>query len=122
MDTIEQLYIERERMKKLAEEHYSIAENYQKEVIGIGNIIIKKEAEKKMKKYIFTFGVGHELGGYCQPIYAKDGTIARGKMVELHGREWGFQYEGEDWEKHKRNPERAWSMEKELEPIYVEEN
>ena len=47
MDTIEQLYIERERMKKLAEEHYSIAENYQKEDIGIGNIIIKKEQEKR---------------------------------------------------------------------------
>ena len=121
MDTIEQLYIERERMEKLAEEHYSIAENYQKEAIGIGNIIIKKETEKKMKKYIFTFGIGHKLGSYCQPIYAKNEIIARGKMVELHGKEWGFQYEGEDWENRKRNPEIACIMEQELEPIYVVE-
>lgn len=74
-----------------------------------------------MGKWIFTFGANQPLAGYCQPIYASNFKIARDKMFEVHGEVWAFQYSEEEWKEQIRNPERFWNMEKELNPIYVEE-
>lgn len=70
-----------------------------------------------LKKFIFTFGVGQQHEGYCQPIYAKDWSTARHVMCEMHGEKWGFQYTNAMWERFKADPNRMWEMEKELMPI-----
>jgi len=74
-----------------------------------------------MEKFIFTFGGNHSLRGKCQPIFAKDYSEARNKMVEIHGVRWAFQYTNEDWEKIKNDKNRFWPMETELEAIYVKD-
>lgn len=72
-----------------------------------------------MEKYLFTFGGGHELQGYCQPIFASSYNEARNKMVELHGLSWAFSYTEENWETIKNDPGRIFKLETELEPIYA---
>lgn len=52
-----------------------------------------------IETFYFTFGVGHKLGGHCQPIQAKNHQEARQKMFEMHGKEWAFQYTEKQWEK-----------------------
>lgn len=66
--------------------------------------------------WIFTFGSGQQHAGYYVKIR---GTFdeARKKMFEKYGKDWGFQYSEEQWEKLKNNPNRWWPMEKELEVI-----
>ena len=73
-----------------------------------------------LEKYIFTFGCGQKNAGYAQPIYAKDYEAARNKMFELHNNKWAFQYTGEHWETMKNRPNRMFTLETELEPIYCE--
>lgn len=72
-----------------------------------------------MNKYIFTFGVGQPLGGYCQPIFAENFLKAREKMVELHGRNWCAGYTELEWQKAKTMV--GSTLEKELEAIYIED-
>jgi len=51
------------------------------------------EVATMMKEiYYFTFGCGQPHEGWCQPILAEDGQVARAKMVELYGNKWSFQY------------------------------
>jgi len=73
-----------------------------------------------LEKYIFTFGCGQKQAGYCQPIFAKDYEAARNKMFELHGGDWAFQYTGERWEAIKNNPDRIYTIEIEMDPVYCE--
>lgn len=51
-----------------------------------------------MNKFIFTFGSGQLYAGFYQPIYANDCTLARKKMIELHGVKWSHQYTEKEWE------------------------
>lgn len=75
-----------------------------------------------MKKYIFTFGCGQELAGFCQPIIAESHKAARDKMFELHGDRWGFQYSEENWEECKQSAkENGYPIERELTPICLAE-
>lgn len=65
------------------------------------------------QEYIFTFGQNMELAGCCVRI--KGNYIeARTKMIEKYGLKWAFQYDAEEWDSWKKNPERAWWMEKEI--------
>jgi hypothetical protein len=73
-----------------------------------------------LEKYIFTFGCGQKQAGYCQPIFAKDYEEARNKMFELHGAKWAFQYTGERWDAIKNNPNRIYTIETEMDPVYCE--
>lgn len=74
-----------------------------------------------MKKFIFTFYQRHKLKNYCQPIYAKDYDVARNKMIEVYGMNWGFQYPEEKWKEwEKEAKKRGIFIEKELPPIYCE--
>ncbi|MCK9477965.1 MAG: hypothetical protein M0R40_00500 [Firmicutes bacterium] len=75
-----------------------------------------------MNKYIFTFGCGQKLAGFCQPIYAKDYTTARQRMVDIHGSNWSMSYTEEEWEAAKEKLRSImFPVEKELEPIKVYE-
>lgn len=67
----------------------------------------------KKQVWRFTFGVGQNNAGYCQPIL---GTFAsaRAKMVSMYGLEWCFQYSEKEWEDIKNDPKRYWEMEKDL--------
>lgn len=51
--------------------------------------------------WIFTFGVGQELGKYYQPVQANDYMQARKKMIEKHGLKWAFQYSLEEFERYR---------------------
>jgi hypothetical protein len=46
---------------------------------------------------MFTFGWGQPHGGCVQPIKAEDAYAARLKMMQMHGRNWSFQYSEEDF-------------------------
>lgn len=50
-----------------------------------------------MKKFYFTFGLGHENNNRYQVIFAKDEQAACQKMSELYGRQWAFCYTHEQW-------------------------
>lgn len=64
-------------------------------------------------EWIFTFGIGQEYGGYCVRI--KGSYIeARKKMMERYGTNWAFQYSATEWDEWKKDPLRAWHMEKEM--------
>lgn len=54
-----------------------------------------------MKKFYFTFGVGHANNDRYQVVFAKSKEEARIKMFELHGRQWAFPYTQEQWEASK---------------------
>ena len=66
-----------------------------------------------MNEWVFTFGVGQKHEGRCVRI---KGTYeeAREEMVRRYGTEWAFQYSAKQWDKWKKDPNRAWCMEKEL--------
>lgn len=51
------------------------------------------------KRWVFTFGVGMELGKYYQPVMAETYSEARNKMVEKHGVKWCGQYEQEEFDR-----------------------
>lgn len=72
-----------------------------------------------MEKFIFTFGGNHPLEGKCQPIFAKNYSEARSKMIEIYGTTWAFQYTEKTWKEAENNKERFWPMEIELEAIYA---
>ncbi len=56
-----------------------------------------------MSLHYFTFGIGSELAGYCQPIMANTPDRAREKMCEMYGNNWSFQYTVEEREQSKLN-------------------
>lgn len=70
-----------------------------------------------MKKYYFTFGVGKELGSRYLVIFAKSETDACRKMMMLHGNEWAFCYNHEQWALSKL--EGFFNELKPLEPVYA---
>lgn len=74
-----------------------------------------------MNKYIFTFGSGHLYAGFYQPICASDASIARAKMVELHGVKWSHQYSEDEWNSISESPSRLFTLERPLEVVYCEE-
>jgi hypothetical protein len=49
------------------------------------------------KIYYFTFGGGHPLHGYCQPISGHNWLDTREVMVNIYGTRWAFQYTEEEW-------------------------
>lgn len=70
-----------------------------------------------IKEYwIFTFGCGHYHAGKYVKIL---GTFseARQKMVDKYGRNWAFQYSGEEWTRLYNDPNRCYPLETELEVI-----
>lgn len=52
---------------------------------------------KKTQTWMFTFGWGQPNAGCVQPIKAEDAHAARLKMMQMHGRNWSFQYTEEDF-------------------------
>lgn len=64
-------------------------------------------------EWVFTFGIGQRLGGRCVRI---KGTYeeARQKMVDVFGNKWAFQYAASQWDEWKKDPSRAWRMEKDI--------
>lgn len=71
--------------------------------------------KEKPKWWYFTFGCGQKQAGFYVKIF---GTydVAREKMFEKYGSQWGFQYSEREWEDWvKRCPKSM--LEKELEVI-----
>lgn len=66
--------------------------------------------------WYFTFGSGQEHEGFYVKIKG-DFSTARGKMFEKYGNKWAFQYSEKEWKTTEADPNRWWSMEKELEVI-----
>lgn len=66
-----------------------------------------------MTEWVFTFGYGQQNAGKCVRIKG-DYHEARRKMIEKYGVQWAFQYSAEEWDKWKKDPSRAWFMEKEV--------
>lgn len=52
-----------------------------------------------METYIFTFGSGQELEGFCVRVIGTDYYSCREIMCNKFGEEWCFQYSLADWEK-----------------------
>lgn len=50
-----------------------------------------------LQKYYFSFGLGHELKDYYQPIMAVDEITAIEKMHEIYGDRWAHVYEESQW-------------------------
>lgn len=50
-----------------------------------------------MEEYIFTFGSGQELEGFCVRVKGLDYYDCRKKMCERFGEEWSFQYSLKKW-------------------------
>ena len=67
----------------------------------------------KENEWVFTFGIGQPLAGYCIRIAGTYGE-ARAKMWEQFGDRWAFQYGAEEWDEMKKNPNRIYPMEKEI--------
>ena len=66
-----------------------------------------------MNEWIFTFGYGQAMQGYCVRVkgsYAE----ARQKMFDKFGRNWAFQYSAEDWDKWKEDKSKPWITEEEI--------
>ncbi len=72
-----------------------------------------KDSASKKEEWIFTFGSGMPLAGYCVRIEG-DYAEARAKMCEKFGIRWAFQYSAEEWDAWKKDPQRAWYMEIEI--------
>ena len=51
----------------------------------------------EQKTWMFTFGWGQPNAGCVQPIIAENAHAARLKMMQMHGREWSFQYTEEQF-------------------------
>ncbi len=65
------------------------------------------------EEYIFTFGSGQPLAGYCVRVPGSYGE-ARAKMIEKYGLEWAFQYPADQWDEWRKDSQRAWLMEREI--------
>ncbi len=67
----------------------------------------------RMTEWVFTFGFGQPHAGHCVRI---PGTYdeARQKMMDRYGPHWAFQYSAEEWDAWKKDPNRAWFMEREI--------
>ena len=65
------------------------------------------------QQWIFTFGVGQKNEGCCVRV---NGTFdeARAKMMFRYGKEWSFQYDAAKWDEWKKDPDRAWTLEREI--------
>ncbi|MHA6258323.1 hypothetical protein ACXYMX_00290 [Sporosarcina sp. CAU 1771] len=50
-----------------------------------------------MKKFYFTFGSGHPKHNTYQVIFAKTEEVAYKKMFAIHGTQWAFCYNQEQW-------------------------
>jgi len=68
----------------------------------------------KNNEWIFTFGCGQPNEGCCVRLKGTYGE-ARKQMVDLFGNRWAFQYSAEEWDAWKKDPNRAWYMEREIE-------
>lgn len=66
-----------------------------------------------MNEWVFTFGSGQRNAGKCVRIRG-DYHEARRTMMEKYGTQWAFQYSAEEWDKWKKDPNRAWFMETEV--------
>lgn len=64
-------------------------------------------------EWIFTFGCGQEHEGCCVRIKGTYGE-ARQEMVNRFGMKWAFQYSAKEWDEWKKDPNRAWYMEREI--------
>lgn len=67
----------------------------------------------KKQEWIFTFCCGGEYGGKCVRI-AGTYEEARSEMIARFGTKWAFQYPAEEWDEWKKDPEKAWYLEKEV--------
>lgn len=54
--------------------------------------------EQGYEKFIFTFGMSHELTHHYLTIWSYDYETARRIMFQHHGRNWAFQYTEKEWE------------------------
>lgn len=64
-------------------------------------------------EWIFTFRFGQLLAGRCIRI-AGTYDEARAKMCEQFGSNWAFQYSAKEWDEKKKDPNRMYPMEKEI--------
>lgn len=64
-------------------------------------------------EWVFTFGSGQVNEGKCVRIKG-DYAEARQKMMDRYGTQWAFQYSAEEWDAWKKDPDRAWFMEREI--------
>lgn len=64
---------------------------------GIDRFTKWKGDANTMKKFYFTFGLGHENNNRYQVIFAKNEPEAYERMHKLHGRQWAFCYNQEQW-------------------------
>lgn len=57
-----------------------------------------------LETFYFTFGIGHHLTAYCQPIQADTSNKAREIMFAIHGSDWASSYSEDQYsrfvEKH----------------------
>lgn len=75
----------------------------------------------RQRTYYFTFGNGQRLAGKVQPIVAPSEALARDTMILNYNLKWGFCYNEEEWEAHKRKcTVFGYEAEEELPPIYYE--
>lgn len=74
-----------------------------------------------MNDYIFTFGQGQVLAGFCQPIVADNFNEAERIMQEHYGKKYCMGYTPEQWNDMKDDPNRYWPLEVELPAIFQEE-
>lgn len=51
----------------------------------------------EMEAFYFTFGRGHELKDYVQPIEADSSERAREIMFAIHGEDWSSEYSVEQF-------------------------
>lgn len=59
--------------------------------------------DRRLNRYIFTFGCGQKNAYHYQEIYAKDFNSSRALMINLHGYQWSSQYDEAQWELALRN-------------------
>lgn len=69
-----------------------------------------------MQKFYFTFNLNHVLAEYVRPIMAKDIDEATAKMFEMYGKDWGFDYTEEQY--NRGVAEGSISVRKELATVY----
>lgn len=76
----------------------------------------KDKCNKDMEIHYFTFGLGHELAGHCQPIHATSTEEALNKMKKLYGLRWEFHYTKAEYESAKSE---GIAHEIMLDPVYA---
>lgn len=68
-----------------------------------------------MNKFYCTFGVGHRMSKYVQPIYASSEDAAITKMNEVYGKQWALPYSEDNFK-----ADSFFNNLIELRPIYTE--